>query len=83
MAQVIFVEHKGERIDITHLERDMETRCDGCGEFVARGDVVYVNATFSTTTRSPVQVFREGHPEHVEHALAAALSAFIATTHQL
>ena len=65
MATVQFVEVDGRRVDITGLERIVETRCDGCGEYVAPESNAQVNLTIHQAGQAIVTQFVEGHLPHV------------------
>lgn len=75
MATVQFVEVDGRRVDITGLERTIETRCDGCGEYVAPEANAQVNITaFAGGVQRPGH-FLEGHLPHVLEAARVQLAA--------
>jgi hypothetical protein len=73
MAAVVFIEHLGQRIDITRAERTIETRCDVCGEFVPRGEAVTVNLSVNALGSGPHHDSIEGHAGHVLDKVVAVI----------
>ncbi len=75
MSVAVFIEHKGERIEITNAERFTEERCDVCGQFLPVPESLLVNLSVSIGQTTPTHSSLSGHPEHILDKVASLLAA--------
>jgi hypothetical protein len=74
MAMVRFIEHNGQRIEITAAPVVIEIRCDGCGEFIGSGKVESQSTLVTVRGRGEVEVATDAHPEHLRDAVIKQIS---------